>query len=103
VWRAAGLLAAAGELGGTAALLAGARLPDQAAAFAAAVREAGLAGEPPSRLHCMSDKRGQHGCRLAVFRFTRRGGCCIAGFHPVGSKLLLASPLHDAEVATVCN
>lgn len=44
MWRAAGLLAAAGELGGTAALLAAARLPDQAAAFAAAVREAGLAG-----------------------------------------------------------
>jgi len=66
VWRAAGLLAAAGELGGTAALLAGARLPDQAAAFAAAVREAGLAGESPPCLHCMSDKRRQYGRRLAV-------------------------------------
>ena len=46
MWRAAGLLAAGGELGGCAALLAAARLPDVAAAFAAAAADAGLAGEP---------------------------------------------------------
>lgn len=47
VWRAAGLLASAGELGAAALLLRGAALPDAAAAFAAAVRDAGMGGEPP--------------------------------------------------------
>ena len=70
VWRAAGLLASAGDLGAAAQALRSAALPDAAAAFAAAVRDAGMAGVRRP-FPCAQARPIPHGAEIGGY-----GDCC---------------------------